>query len=87
MPEYTGDFKKIEISGNTLIITLDQYGTHMHMIKTSEFCGIVYGGGSAQLNFIHYPSIVLRGFSSWEEPAKIIKKLFGSEITGDLLNL
>jgi hypothetical protein len=82
-----GVFKKIEINGNTLIITLEQYETHVHMIKTSEFCGIVYNGAGAIIHFIHYPSILMKGFSRGGESAKIITKLFGSEITGDLLNL
>lgn len=90
MPRYEGhstegEFKKIEINGNTLIITLEQYGTHVHMIKTSEFCGIVYNDAGAIIHFIHYPSILMKGFRRGGE--KIITKLFGSEITGDLLNL
>jgi len=86
MPGSEGDFKKIEISGNTLIITLDQYGGIVHMIKTSEFCGIVYTGGGAIIHFIHYPSIYMKGFSSWKDE-KTIKKLFTLDVTGDLLSL
>jgi hypothetical protein len=86
-PGYTGDFKKIEITGNTLIITLDQYGKRVHMIKISEFCGIVYTADGAHLHFIHYPSVFLKGFGEWHESAKIVKKLFGLEVTGDLLSL
>ena len=51
----------------------------------SEFCGIVYNSAGAIIHFIHYPSILMKGFSRGGE--KIITKLFGSEITGDLLNL
>jgi hypothetical protein len=59
----------------------------VHKIKTSEFCGIAYSDRGAEAHFIHYPSIFMKGFSGWSESAKIITKLFGSEITGDLLNL
>jgi len=80
MPEYYGRLKSISVKGNILVIILwERMKEQTHMIKTTEFCGVVYYEDSAIMRFVHYGSVHVAFENNQvlsDVFAKVLKDLF-----------
>lgn len=94
MPEYYGRLKSSSIKGNILVIILwESMKEQTHMIKTTEFCGVVYYEDSAVMRFMHYGSVHVafeRNKAVSDTFAKVVKDLFNpppKDTGGELIDL
>ena len=94
MPEYYGNLKSISIKGNILAIIMSHnMNEQTHMIKTSEFCGVLYHQDSAVMKFVHYDPVHVvfqQNRKLSEDFAKVLKDLFGpapKDTVGEFIDL